>query len=154
MASVFPSLFQKKRLSEDSPAGKLRPPDPVRTDDNFEAWIRFFLEGIREVSRMVLQTTKRIQALERTDSDRLVAHGEGSHGLALLRGLMRQPVVMANDVARIVGVSYTKANSLISVCEDLGILRQINSGKRNRKFIYNDYVGILGEGTEIGPGEV
>jgi Fic family protein len=126
----------------------------VRTDGNFEAWIRFFLEGIREVSRMVLQTTKRIQALERADSDRLVAHGEGSHGLALLRGLMRQPVVMANDVARIVGVSYTKANSLISVCEDLGILRQINSGKRNRKFIYNDYVGILGEGTEIGPGEV
>lgn len=125
----------------------------VRTDGNFEAWIRFFLEGIREVSRMVLQTTKRIQALERADSDRLVAHGEGSHGLALLRGLMRQPVVMANDVARIVGVSYTKANSLISGCEDLGILRQISSGKRNRKFIYNDYVGILGEGTELGPGE-
>lgn len=126
----------------------------VRTDGNFEAWIRFFLEGVREVSRMVLQTTKRIQALERADSDRLVAHGEGSHGLALLRGLMRQPVVMANDVARIVGVSYTKANSLISVCENLGILRQISSGKRNRKFIYNDYVGILSEGTEIGPGEV
>lgn len=81
-----------------------------------------------------------------------MAHGEGSHGLALLRGLMRQPVVMANNVARIVGVSYIKANSLISVCENLGILRQISSGKRNRKFIYNDYVGILGEGTEIGPG--
>jgi Fic family protein len=123
----------------------------VRTDGNFEAWIRFFLEGIRDVSRMVLQTTKRIQALERADSDRLVAHGEGSHGLALLRGLMRQPVVMAKDVALIVGVSYTKANSLISVCEDLGILRQISAGKRNRKFIYNEYVGILSEGTELGP---
>lgn len=81
-----------------------------------------------------------------------MAHGEGSHGLALLRGLMRQPVVMANNVARIVGVSYIKANSLISVCENLGILRQISSGKRNRKFIYNNYVEILGEGTEIGPG--
>jgi hypothetical protein len=79
---------------------------------------------------MVLQTTKRIQALERADSDRLVAHGEGSHGLALLRGLMLKPVVMANEVARIVGVSYTKANSLISVCENLGILRQISSGKK------------------------
>lgn len=58
----------------------------VRTDGNFEAWTRFFLEGIREVSRMVLATTKKIQALERQDSDRLVDHGEGSHGLALLRG--------------------------------------------------------------------
>jgi cell filamentation protein, protein adenylyltransferase len=124
----------------------------ARTDGNFEAWIRFFLEGIREVSRMVLQTTKRIQVLERTDSDRLVAHGEGSYGLTLLRGLMRQPVVMVNDVARMVGVSYTKANSLIAACEDLGILRQIGAGKRNRKFIYNDYVGILSEGTELSPG--
>ena len=100
---------------------------------------------------MVLQTNKRIQILEREDSDRLVAHGEGSHGLVLLRGLMRQPVVMAKDVARIVGVSYTKANSLISVCENLGILRQLNKGKRNRKFIYSGYVGILSEGTELTP---
>lgn len=123
----------------------------VRTDGNFEAWIRFFLERIREVSRMVPQTTKRIQALERKDSDRLVAQGEGSHGLALLRGLMRQPVVTANDVARIVGVGYTKANSLISVCENLGIPRQISPGRRNRKFMYNDYVGILREGTELSP---
>ena len=119
----------------------------VRTEGNYEAWLRFFLEGVREVSHMVLQTTKRIQALERDDSDRLVAQGEGTHGLALLRGLMRQPVVAAKDVARMVGVSYTKANSLIAVCENLGILRQISRGRRNRKFIYNAYVGILSEGT-------
>ncbi len=124
----------------------------VRTNGNFEAWIRFFLEGIREVSRMVLQTTKRIQVLERTDSDRLVEHGEGSYGLTLLRGLMRQPVVTANDVARMIGASYTKANSLIAACENLGILRQIGTGKRNRKFIYNEYVAILSEGTELNPG--
>lgn len=125
----------------------------VRSDGNFEAWTRFFLEGICEVSRMVLETTKRIQALERVDSDRLVAEGEGSHGINLLRGLMLQPVVMANDVARIVGVSYTKANSLIGTCERLGILRQISQGKRNRRFIYQAYVDILAEGTELKPSE-
>lgn len=125
----------------------------VRTDGNFEAWTRFFLEGIREVSRMVLETTKKIQALEREDSDRLVAHGEGSHGLALLRGLMHQPVVMVKDVAQIVGVSYTKANSLINVCENMGILQQINRGRRNRKFIYKAYVDVLSEGTELGLGK-
>lgn len=121
----------------------------VRFDGNFEAWTRFFLDGICEVSRMVLDTTRRIQALERADSDRLVAAGEGSHGVNLLRGLLQQPVVVANDVARIVGVSYTKANTLIATCEKLGILRQISRGKRNRRFIYQAYVDILGEGTEL-----
>ena len=56
----------------------------VRVDGNFEAWTRFFLEGIVEVSRMVLDTTKRIQALERNDVDRLVEAGEGTHSLKLL----------------------------------------------------------------------
>lgn len=121
----------------------------VRTDGNHEAWIRFFLEGIRDVSRMVLETTKRIQALERSDIDRLVAAGEGSHGISLLRGLMRQPVVMVQDVANIAGVSYNKANALIAACEELGILRQISKGRRNRRFMYDEYVNILSEGTEL-----
>jgi Fic family protein len=121
----------------------------VRVDGNFEAWARFFLEGVCEVSRMVLETTKRIQALERADSDRLVAAGEGSHGITLLRGLLLQPVVVAKDVSRIVGVSYTKANTLIGTCEELEILRQISPGKRNRRFMYQAYVNILAEGTEL-----
>lgn len=121
----------------------------VRTDGNHEAWLRFFLEGIRDVSRMVLETTKRIQALERSDIDRLVAAGEGSHGISLLRGLMRQPVVMVQDVANIAGVSYNKANALIAACEELGILRQISKGRRNRRFVYEEYVNILSEGTEL-----
>lgn len=121
----------------------------VRVDGNFEAWTRFFLEGICEVSSLVLETTKRIQALERNDTDRLIAAGEGSHGINLLRGLLLQPVVVTNDVTRIVGVSYTKANTLIRTCEELGILRQSSQGKRNRRFMYQAYVDILAEGTEL-----
>jgi len=121
----------------------------VRKSGNYEAWIRFFLEGVCEVSHMVLETTKRVQALERTDSDRLISEGEGSHGVSLLRALLLQPVVMAKDVANIVDVGYTKANSLIATCERLGILKQISKGKRNRRFIYQSYVDILAEGTEL-----
>ena len=125
----------------------------VRVDGNFEAWTRFFLEGIIDVSKMVLETTRRIQALERDDVDRLVEAGEGAHGLKLLRGLMKQPVVMANDIARIAGVSYTKANEMIATCERLGLLLQISKGRRNRKFMYQEYVKIVSEGTELQKGE-
>lgn len=121
----------------------------VRTDGNFEAWVRFFLDGICSVSGMVVETTRRIQALERNDSDRLVAAGEGAHGLSLLRALLRQPVVTVNDVARLVGISYSKANNLIALCEELGILQQLNRGRRNRRFGYREYIAILSEGTEV-----
>lgn len=56
---------------------------------------------------------------------------------------------MAKDVANIVDVGYTKANSLIATCEKLGILKQSNKGKRNRRFIYHSYVDILAKGTEL-----
>lgn len=126
----------------------------VRLDGNYEAWTRFFLEGIIEVSKMVLETTRRIQALERDDVDRLIEAGEGAHGLKLLRGLMKQPVVMANDVAKIAGVSYTKANEMIATCERLGLLLKISKGRRNRKFMYQEYVKIVSEGTELQKGEL
>lgn len=120
----------------------------VRTDGNFEAWVKFFLEGVVTVSEQVVQTTKRIQALERRDTDRILAGNVGHAGVLLLRKLMEQPVVRVKDVEKAVGVSYSKANNLIAEMEGLGILKQVTPGKRNRKFKYDEYVSILAEGTE------
>ncbi len=120
----------------------------VRTDGNFESWVKFFLEGVVTVSEQVVQTTKRIQALERRDTDRILAGNVGHAGVLLLRKLMEQPVMRVKDVEKAVGVSYSKANNLIAEMESLGILKQITPGKRNRKFKYDEYVSILAEGTE------
>jgi cell filamentation protein, protein adenylyltransferase len=120
----------------------------VRTDGNFEAWVRFFLEGIVTVSKQVVQTTKSIQALQQRDMDRILIEGVGHAGVSLLRHLMEQPVMKVKDVEKALGVSYSKANNLIAELEKLDILRQISKGKRNRKFSYREYVSILAEGTE------
>lgn len=121
----------------------------VRTDGNFEAWIRFFLDGIITVSRQVIDTTRRIQLLESQDSDRLVTANAGLHAIQLLRVLMKTPVLSVDQAAQQLGVSYGKANDLFKLCEDMGIIRQITTGKRNRRFVYSDYLRILNEGTEL-----
>ncbi len=120
----------------------------VRTDGNFEAWVKFFLEGIIIVSEQVVQTTKAIQALERRDTDRILMEGVGHAGVLLLRHLMEQPVMRVKDVEQALNVSFSKANNLIGELQALNILKQITEGKRNRKFMYNEYVSILAEGTE------
>ncbi len=123
----------------------------VRVDGNYEAWVRFFLEGIITVSAQVVKTTKAIQQLERRDIDRVLESSSGHAGVLLLRHLMKQPVIKVNDVEKALNVSYSKANNLIAEMEELGIVRQITEGRRNRKFIYNEYVQILSEGTEPTP---
>lgn len=123
----------------------------VRTDGNYEAWVKFFLEGIVIVSDQVVKTTKAIQQLERRDIDRVLESSAGHAGVLLLRNLMRQPVVRVQDIEKALKISYSKANNLAADMEKLGVLKQITAGRRNRKFIYNEYVQILSEGTEPVP---
>ena len=119
----------------------------VRTSGNFEAWVHFFLEGVVTVSDQVVKTTKAIQRLERIDTDRILEGKSGHSGVLLLRYLMEQPVVRVKDVEEKLKISYSKANNLLSEMETLGIMKQITEGRRNRKFIYREYVDILSEGT-------
>ncbi|MHB8564804.1 MAG: Fic family protein [Acidiferrobacteraceae bacterium] len=120
----------------------------VRTEGHYEAWVKFFLEGIVLVSRQVAQTTKAIQQLERRDIDRVLESRAGHAGILLLRHLMKQPVVRVNDIEKALKISHSKANNLAADMEALGVLKQITVGRRNRKFKYNEYVQILSEGTE------
>ena len=120
----------------------------VRTDGNYEAWVKFFLQGIVSVSDQVVKTTKAIQQLERHDIDRILESSAGHTGVLLLRHLMKQPVVRVGDIEKALKISYSKANNLVADMEKLGVLKQITVGRRNRKFKYNEYVQILSEGTE------
>jgi Fic family protein len=121
----------------------------VRTDGNYEAWLRFFLEGVVTVSRQVIDTTRRIQRLEQQDTERLMAANAGIYAIQFLRVLMKSPVLTVDQAATLMGVSYKKANELFRTCEDLGLIRQITVGKRNRRFVYDEYVRILNEGAEL-----
>lgn len=121
----------------------------VRNSGNFEAWVGFFLEGIVNVSEQVINTTRRLQQLEREHTERLISANTGQDGIRLLRHLMQQPVVQVKDVARLLEVSYNTANSLVANLADLDLLRQTSKGRRNRRFSYSDYIDILAEGTEL-----
>lgn len=121
----------------------------VRQSGQYEKWIAFFLEGVETVSNMVIDTTRRIQKLERQDSDRLIEAGAGSDGISILRFLMQQPIVQIQDIENYLGKSRNTATKIVNTAESLGILKQISKGKRNRKYAYQAYVNILSEGTEI-----
>jgi hypothetical protein len=38
---------------------------------------------------------------------------------------------------------------MIATCERMGLLWQISKGRRNRKFIYQEYVKIVSEWTDL-----
>ena len=121
----------------------------VRIEGNYEKWIAFFLEGIETVSNMVLDTTRRVQKLERLDTGRMIAASGGSDGVSFIRLLLQQPIIQINDLEQHLQKSRGTATKIINLAEQLGIIGQISEGRRNRKYAYSEYVAILSEGTEI-----
>lgn len=118
----------------------------VRDAGDFEGWVTFFLEGVRDVSREGTETARRILRL-REKHRAFVAEKvpASASALILLDRLFRQPVVTVRHVQEWIRRTYPVANQLVSDFVQLGLLEQISEGNRNRVFEYAPYVKIFGE---------
>jgi Fic family protein len=121
----------------------------IRTDGDWEAWFRFFLEGVISVASLATETTKRI--VELIEKDRQRIHGLGrAAGSALLvfDQAVREVILRIPRTAQRLPISEPTVAGAIGHLEQLGILREITGKPRNKIFAYNDYLSILSEGTE------
>jgi Fic family protein len=118
----------------------------VRDDGDFEGWLRFFLAGVRDVSRAGTETARGVLAL-RERHRALVTEKlrNPSAGLVLLERLLEQPVVTVPQVATIIRRTYPVASQLVGDLERLGLLREMTGSARNRLFEYAPYVALFGE---------
>ena len=64
---------------------------------------------------------------------------------ALLQLFYRQPVQPARDVVAALGASPTATNKLLADLETMGILRELTGYKRNRMFVFSEYLALFQE---------
>jgi Fic family protein len=118
----------------------------VRDDGDFEAWLRFFLAGVRDVSREGTETARGVLALRERHRALVTERLRNpSAALVLLERLLQQPVVTVPQVAAIIKRTYPAASHLVGELERLGLLREVTGGARNRLFEYAPYVALFGE---------
>ena len=118
----------------------------VRDAGDFEDWTRFFLEGVRDVSREGTDTARRIMRLREAHRALIADKVPTSPvALTLLDRLFEQPVVTVRHVQKWIRRTYPVANQLVAELAKLDLLRQISEGRRNRVFEYAPYVEIFGE---------
>lgn len=112
----------------------------IRTDGDWEGWLRFFLRGVYEVSRSATETARSILRLRESDRQRIASH---SNALILLDHLYQQPIVTVRYAERVIGCSYTTASKAVRELEDHGILEEITGQKRNRRYRYSPYLCLF-----------
>ncbi len=108
-------------------------------------WLRFFLVGIVETANTAIDTFHKILALrDKIEKKKIMKMGRRiPNAQALLNYLYSQPVISATDV--ITGLKVTKqtAHTLIHEFEKLGILKEQTGLKRNRIFIFEEYLNLF-----------
>jgi Fic family protein len=121
----------------------------IRTEGDWEGWLRFFLEGVISVATLATETTKRIVELIERDRRQINDLGRAA-GSALLvfDQAVKDVVLRIPETAERLPVSEPTVATAIANLEELEILREITGRSRNKIFTYAKYLDILSEGTE------
>ena len=121
----------------------------VRDTGNYEQWIDYFLKGVVDTAGSATDTARQILELQ-SRHRRLLWEKKISSPIAvgILEQLFYTPVVSIGQIAGQFDISYQAASTIVSLLEKAGILRETTGRKRNKRFVYNDYLNILAEGTK------
>lgn len=121
----------------------------VRENGDYEQWIAFFLKGVAETAESAVETAKNILELQNSHRNLLWQKKISSPlAVGILEKLFYTPYVAVNDLAKEFRISFQAASSLVSQLEDAGILSEITGRKRDKRYVYKEYLAILAEGTK------
>jgi Fic family protein len=116
----------------------------IRNDGDWEGWLKFFFQGVYEVSLAATETARAILELREAHRDMIAQHWAGStNGLRLLDYLFEHPLVSVRMAQEELGCSYVTAGNVIEEFVKLGILREITGSQRNRLYRFDPYLSLF-----------
>lgn len=116
----------------------------VRTHNNLEQWFKFFLTGVIETAENGVTTFDAILQLQRTIDKKLESLGtRTADAQKIVQYLYKKPIVDAVKIAELTEKSPASVYKLISILEDLEILKEITGQKRGKLFSFETYVKLF-----------
>lgn len=121
----------------------------VRLSGDWEAWLTFFLEGVRVTSEGAFATAISLTEMFRHDRERISSLGrQANTALRVHDALMAHPISTIPEVAKRTGLSYPGASAGLNRLIELEIVSEVSGDWRARTFAYWQYLQTLIEGTE------
>jgi len=121
----------------------------VRTHGDWEGWMLFFFEGVRDIAQSAVQTAEQVLALFQRDRETLQAIGRGAgSAIRVHQMLQEQPLIGIPAAAQRLSMSYPAVRAALKVMAQHGMVREITGRQRDRIYAYEPYLAILAEGTE------
>ncbi len=121
----------------------------VRMEGDWEAWLDFFFQGVTETSESAVATAQHLLRLFAEDRKRIQGTGRiAGSVLQVHHHLQGRPLCSASTIGLAENLSQATVNKALKTLVEMGLVREITGGQRNRLFAYSQALQILSEGTE------
>ncbi len=138
---LYLSLFFKKhrRLYYDRLNG-------TRGSEGWSEWLDFFLQGVRDTANQAARMAVSIDRLFRKDKEKIELFGRGAaSALLIYQYAQANPLFSIKNAAREMKVSFPTTSSAVARMSKAGILRESSGKRRDRLFLYENYLDILNQ---------
>ncbi|CAN5552266.1 Fic family protein [soil metagenome] len=117
----------------------------VRSKSTLDKWITFFLVGVLETAQNSIETFNAIIKLrQQVEEKKIITLGKRAPmAMNLVRYLYSKPIVDTNEIAVALEVNISTAHRLVQDFEKLQILIEQTGYKRNRVFVFEDYIKLF-----------
>ena len=118
----------------------------VRASNDIQHWLRFFLVAVAETAQKGKETFEKIIKLRNRCEGKIMEFGRRAKtGQELLKRLYSDPIMNANQISQRLHLSHQSASALVRSFEECGILKEITGFKRNRLFVFSDYLNLFSD---------
>lgn len=127
--------------------------DRTRFQGDWEAWVRFFLEGVAETADQGAALARELLRLYETDRYGLERAGANATVLRVLDAFQKHPVRSVATLAESLGLTAPMVGSAIVRLESDGIVREFSGRKRDRAWVYSSALTLVESGGQARPAE-
>jgi Fic family protein len=124
----------------------------VRLEGDWEAWLEFFLDGVAEVAEEGVATAELLTTTFAGDREDIAQSGRrAASAVRVHEALKARPILSLGATREITGLSFPTVSAAMDLLVQKGIARELTGRRRDRLFVYDRYLAIIGDEVIRGP---
>ncbi len=123
----------------------------VRRTGDWEAWLAFFIEGVKMTAESAVLAAERLSGMFQDDRNRIerIAGRRAGSALRVHEVLKAQPILSLPEGSSRTGLSFRATASAMELLVEHRIAEEVTGKRRGRLFVYDQYLAILDEGGGV-----
>jgi len=122
----------------------------VRTEGDWEAWLKFFVIGVREMAEGAVATARRLNDIFHEDRQAIRELGRmAGSALRIHQVFQKRPIANAPFLAKVTKMSPPTVAAALRALQKVKIIEEVTGRKRKRLYAYKKYLRLMNQGTEI-----